>query len=250
VPPSSHVCLVYSTERKITAAGGEVLWAFVVNSLFDPDYTYTGSQPPYFDQWSALYSKYRVVDTLIEAKVCNYSGAHCKVAMAPMGTDPSAYTTEDVAGWRNSTEDDFNSGGPMAVLRLRVKPWSVYGRPKQSVTLDEDWSANVGGDPGSKVFLALAAKTDGATDVVWMSVRITMSARFERPKVIALSAVRTIKPAAEAARPDLPSSQQVTPLVEHDLCVNCSARVVKPCSYCHKCGVWVPGSRSPAPAHT
>jgi hypothetical protein len=221
VPPCSHVALVYSTERKITAAGNEALWAFVVNSPYDPDFTYTGSQPPYFDQWSALYSKYRVVDTMIEAKVVNYSGAHAKVAMAPMGTDPSAYTTEDIAGWRNSTEDDFNSGGPMAHLKLRVKPWSVYGRPKKSMLVDEEWSANVGGDPGSKVFLALLAKTDGATDVVWMSVRVTMSVRFERPKVIALSAtLRAPKAAAEAAATSLPETKQANPPTA-PLCSSC-----------------------------
>jgi hypothetical protein len=223
--------LVYSTERKITAAGNEVLWAFLVNSAYDPDFTYTGSQPPYFDEWGQLYSRYRVVDAMVESKVSNYSGAHCKVTQAPLAQDPTGYATEDVAGWRNSAEDDFNSGGSMAVVRTRVKPHQCWGVSEKAYLADDDFAATITASPQNKVFLALCAKTDGATDSVWLSVRVTLSVRFERPRIIALSSTARVPKAVCAASTTTTSGGDCA-----GRCVACRACLMTTVEYCPKCG--------------
>ena len=54
-------------------SGGANSWAFSFNSLFDPDVTGTGNQPMYFDNYSAIYERYKVSFAKIKATVVNHS---------------------------------------------------------------------------------------------------------------------------------------------------------------------------------
>lgn len=47
-------------------AAGIVSHVFSANGLFDPDITSTGHQPHYYDEFSALYNKYRVLSSKIQ----------------------------------------------------------------------------------------------------------------------------------------------------------------------------------------
>jgi len=60
-----HYCDVVQLSA---SAGSPGLWQFRMNSLFDPDFTGTGHQPQWFDQLSAVYSRYRVLGAKITAK--------------------------------------------------------------------------------------------------------------------------------------------------------------------------------------
>jgi hypothetical protein len=218
VPPSTTVNLTYSTERTIAASSFEVGWDFRLNSLFDPDLTYTGSQPTYFDQWAALYGRYRVTEALVEVWCSNVTAGHLKMACAPIGlVSPATYDTEDVAGWRNSVECGFNNGGPLAYTKQIVKCHKPVGLSKQSYLAEGNCSAPVTASPLSGVNYAVRAKTYTSTDSVWISVRITFRARFEAPELVALSATRKLAPSpAQAAMPASSECKKITSrLVEH-----------------------------------
>ena len=49
-------------------AGLATSHTFVCNSLFDPDFTFTGHQPMGYDQWSAIYERYTVLSSKITAR--------------------------------------------------------------------------------------------------------------------------------------------------------------------------------------
>lgn len=53
--------------------GGSNTWIFSMNSLFDPDTTGTGHQPMYYDNYNALYNRYRVNYAQITATIINHS---------------------------------------------------------------------------------------------------------------------------------------------------------------------------------
>lgn len=58
--------LVYTVNKSVTAAGVTVQdQVFTGNGCFDPDITAAGSQPANFDDWSALYGRYRVYGSRI-----------------------------------------------------------------------------------------------------------------------------------------------------------------------------------------
>jgi hypothetical protein len=218
VPPSTTVNLVYSTERTIPASTYEVGWDFRLNSLNDPDLTYTGSQPTYFDQWSALYGRYRVTEALVEVWCSNVTAAHCKLACAPIGlSSPASFKTEDVAGWRNSAECGFNSGGPLAYTKQIVKCHKVVGVNKEAYLAEGNYSATPTTNPLGAVNYAVRAKTYGSIDSVWLSVRITFRARFESPELVTLSATRKLPQSAATQAESADSGcKMITPrLIEH-----------------------------------
>jgi len=51
---------------------GDNVWKFSINSLYDPDYTGVGHQPMYFDNYTQVYSKYKVKYATITATVINH----------------------------------------------------------------------------------------------------------------------------------------------------------------------------------
>lgn len=52
-------------------ATGSNVWQFCGNGLYDPDITGVGHQPMYFDNYAALYNKYRVIKSYISVTVVN-----------------------------------------------------------------------------------------------------------------------------------------------------------------------------------
>jgi hypothetical protein len=217
VPPTTTVNLVYSTERQITATAGEVQWDFLINSLFDPDETFTGSQPSYYDEWMALYKKYRVTDVLAEVWCSNASAGHLKVSAAPSGDGITGFTTEDVAGWRNSRESAFNSGGPLAYFKMHVKCHTTRGISRVSLLAEDSYAAGVSASPALPVRLAVRAKTLNATDTVWLNVRLKFRTRFENPDAKTLSLLSKPAPSpAQAAAPAAGECKKITSrLTEH-----------------------------------
>jgi len=53
-------------------AGGSNSWVFQGNNLYDPNYTGTGHQPMFFDNYSSVYSRYRVIYSTIKVTVINH----------------------------------------------------------------------------------------------------------------------------------------------------------------------------------
>lgn len=72
-PDSVKVKLVYFEAIEMDGLGSVGFWdyAFRLNSVYDPNFTATGHQPAGFDEWSALYSKYRVWGGSFKVHVAN-----------------------------------------------------------------------------------------------------------------------------------------------------------------------------------
>jgi hypothetical protein len=222
VPPTTTVDLVYSTERTITATAGEVAWDFRPGSLFDPDFTYTGSQPVYFDQWGELYNFYRVTEALVDvwASTNTSSAYHLKLAAAPsMVSGLTSYFTEDVAGWRNAKEANYSTGGPMAHFQTRLRMHEVAGISEASYLASPEYRGGFTGNPDKPVYFAVRCKTFNATDNVWLSVRIRFRVRLESPEILQLSAsapALTALPRQTAENTATGKCQHITSrLIEH-----------------------------------
>lgn len=73
-PNSIVTKLRYADFFTLTAASGVVSsQIFRANSVFDPDFTGTGHQPMYFDQWAAIYDQYVVLGAKITAEFTSTS---------------------------------------------------------------------------------------------------------------------------------------------------------------------------------
>lgn len=61
-PAYTDTCLRYVDQISLNATAGLTdNWLFSANGLFDPNVTGVGHQPMGFDEWAAIYSKYRVL---------------------------------------------------------------------------------------------------------------------------------------------------------------------------------------------
>jgi len=95
------VKLTYADQIRLdpTVGGVPKTYVFRANSLFDPDYSFTGHQPLYYDQYSAIYKAYKVYGSKITITGANdYSDQAnimgnlvvCNVTLDP--ADESSYT--------------------------------------------------------------------------------------------------------------------------------------------------------------
>ncbi len=65
-PDSLRVKLVYAESVTLVSASASGTYTFLGNDLYDPNFSGTGHQPRGFDQYSALYNRFRVLGSKIE----------------------------------------------------------------------------------------------------------------------------------------------------------------------------------------
>jgi hypothetical protein len=137
----------------ITLAPGATYaqYTFRGNSLFDPDYTGTGHQPRYFDQWSAFYQKYKVLSSSIRVSVSNYSATGGVICVIVPHTDILTLTSYSSAAEqprmkRTEQLPVSTRMGALNTIRHGITTQAVCGLSSAQVS-SEDWSATVGSNP-------------------------------------------------------------------------------------------------------
>lgn len=82
----------------ISLTGTTAQYTFRANSLFDPDFSGTGHQPTYFDQYIATYERYRVLACSISVSVINRSFTDpAMVAIFPVTDVPTITSISQAA---------------------------------------------------------------------------------------------------------------------------------------------------------
>jgi len=73
--PDTYICkLKYAEAFSINPGSISGQYTYRANSLFDPDFTSGGHQPHYYDQLSAIYTRYRVYGIRFEVSIMNNAG--------------------------------------------------------------------------------------------------------------------------------------------------------------------------------
>lgn len=161
---------------------------FSCNSLYDPDYTGAGHQPLGFDEWSTLYTYYKVLGAKITVNAVNGTGEPQLVHLvrlddpAPAG-GMSALMEQAHGSWSHLA----GSQGGVSNMILT----STYSAKKQFPNLDKDDSlrANVGSSPAEQMYWVISSqRTDAAgTADVGVSTCIEYIVEFSVPKVLVQS---------------------------------------------------------------
>lgn len=92
---AAYVDFIYTSKFTLDAPtlGAATVYQFRLNSLFDPDLTGVGTQPVGFDQYAALYEKYRVYEASYKLMVNNSNGTRPVIA-GVMACDQDTATTD------------------------------------------------------------------------------------------------------------------------------------------------------------
>jgi len=193
IPSEYHATFKYSSRVSISGAAATVSsYAFRLNGLFDPDFTGAGSQPMYYDQFSALYSKYRVLGARWSITLCNEASGAVVVAVCPsmqnsVDVDMAANTQQLRA--KTFILGAVNGAGCIKQAKGGCRMAEVWGVPEAAVKQEDDWAALTTGNPNNVVYLWLSTTgvSTGATTLLRAWVTISYDVVFHMPKVVAAS---------------------------------------------------------------
>lgn len=148
-PPQIRRRLVYEDTITVNPGLFRASYVFRGNSLFDPDYTSTGHQPRYYDTFTEVYEKYRVLGSSIVVEMTNISASGvAHFAVTPLTTVVAATTWHDAAELPNSRVSQLmpvSTRYPFSVSHSCTTK-KVCGLMK-SENQDEDWASTTGSNP-------------------------------------------------------------------------------------------------------
>jgi len=184
-------------------SGGSNVWFFSVNNLYDPDVTGTGHQPMYFDNFAAVFNRYRVNWAQITVTVINHdvnteAGGDTTLVTTPNYSYKLAIVADrDVTDYPTTMNRMIEEGGPNVKWRF-VAPSLVGTLPKlfhsasphrltQLSFGDDTLQADIGAAPSRQCYFGVAiTSADGNTDppAVYVNVRIKYYCEFFDRRVL------------------------------------------------------------------
>jgi len=177
-------------------------WTFDANSAFDPDYTFTGHSPEYFEQLAAIYNEYCVIGFSAEIEIENKSTtvpAFFVVQVSDKLSDGSRDVEHLVMDRYSKSTEVGIAGGNRESVKIIVPKTTVmeiYGRSdEKEILVDEDFTTTVTADPAAHVFMFLkAASQDGLSNVnLIVRIRLVQEVLFFARTNIDPALVREIK---------------------------------------------------------
>lgn len=129
-PNSIITKLRYCTFGSLTAAAGVVTsQTFRANSIHDPDFTNTGHQPLYHDQWAAIYDQYVVLGSQIKVTFTSSSSIYTNI-VGIVGDDDSSTSTnlETLMEQNNGYSTVVGAAGaPPVTITATFSPQEMFG---------------------------------------------------------------------------------------------------------------------------
>jgi len=184
-PRDEKVTLHYIDNTTQTAAGMSV-FTYRLNGPYDPDESGTGSQPAGFDQYMALYNRYRVEKARVTVDFVN-GGTTLLAAIAPSisVTDPT--TIQDIQCMPRAQHALISAQGGMDRQRfkLNVDIREFFGL---AANIDNDLTGTASASPSKQLYLHVASEeNDSSAKAVVVAVYIEYMIKFMEFKQLALS---------------------------------------------------------------
>ncbi len=174
------------------AAGAGASYSFAINSAFDPNFTGIGLQPLGFDQYSALYGRYRVLGVRYRLLVGTRTSTPIRT-----GVYPSAQSTlpADVAAWcvqnqwaRTKMLGSNTGSDNIADISGKLDVSAVLGVTKQEFVTEHDFSALTSSSPARVAYLHFWINcVGGVVASVDYSMMLWMDVEFIQPVALSLS---------------------------------------------------------------
>jgi len=184
VSPFRLATLVYPlafTSSSVT--GNTWYWQFRANSLFDPDFTGTGSQPTTFDQWMTLYDRYRVLAMEADVTLSGDSGMTDLVCAAAPGVDAApTLTYTGIAGDRGAVLGKPAPGwGALKRIRQTILMKDVFGIDQEALMSEVNYSGTSSSSAPAVAYWNIGCFTSAATGTIMLSGELRFAVRFENP---------------------------------------------------------------------
>lgn len=158
------------------------------NSLFDPDVSGAGHQPLGFDEWMAIYGRYRVlgsqctVNTINNSTTANGNVTSTLVPTISAGAIPNDENAEELP---DATEDNAGlvTGSAEDRLVRSMQTTTMVGVP--NIRYSPDYSGNVGSSPAQQWYWRIFhASVDASTMNCFVNVTIIYTCEFYQKKLL------------------------------------------------------------------
>jgi len=158
-PAATRTVLRYSARTTVNCNLGFLnSQVFSGNSVFDPDVTGTGNQPVGHDQWSALYTRYRVLASAVRVAACTpaattNASSLINLVVTPMNLANALSNADAGAAQPYAKRAVFNGFYPQG---LSSSPAQIYhqmttaqmqGHNAEAVIADDENSATTAANP-------------------------------------------------------------------------------------------------------
>lgn len=244
IPDSIRTILrITGTLAPSTTLGGLFSYQFRGNSVYDPDYTGSGSQPTYFDNYSNMYNSFVVLSSRVRLEAVNLAASTYPVLFGiyPAYNTSVGTTALDCAAMRYSkSASAFSSGNAVKTTVLSsMSTAQQFGIPELAVVMDDLYSGSGTTNPATAQtwYWTVFAQAEAGSGTLTGLIRWTIEydVKFYDPVVANLSA--TPRPIGQAQSGALAASPAANPAsVQSDQLPSCAC-------WRHSC---VPGEFTPS----
>jgi len=183
-------------------------YTFRANSLFDPDFTSTGHQPFYYDQYISVYEKYRVYAAKLTLRILNGSATSAIVCAIPCSQIPTITSLSQAMELPRAVYTP-----PLETNNLRSNTVSVNASTREILGLtkpqlyDADFGATFSSNPVELWYYSLYfAPTSGQLSNLIVQVRLEFDCEFYDRAPVSLSFSQIVQ--ARRVQRELKDSQQ------------------------------------------
>lgn len=165
LPDRLHVKLRYTQNFIFTTTTAASVQIMRGNSLFDPDYTGTGHQPLFRDQYSGLYNRYCVLGSSIACEaVCPYANQCMQVVLYPQPDDVTTGSTIPLDSEKPRAKSMIVTGGGQSrVLRHKIRTGTLYSTKLTPYSRDDVYCSQYGTNPSSTWYWVMSAQNPDLT---------------------------------------------------------------------------------------
>lgn len=177
VIPQLLIPLRYSQTITLSCTSGAVAYhQFRCNSLYDPDYTTTGTQPMLYDQLSAIWTKYCVYGCKVNAEfITPTASSPTQVTLRPSVTSSAPSDNDAEAERRWGRTAVIMKETNKAILSEYIDIGQVYGYNKSQIITDDTFTSLNTGNPLNIVYLNVVAKPLDNSTTTTVYVHLTMT---------------------------------------------------------------------------
>jgi hypothetical protein len=105
-----------------TTLGSSYNYIWRVNSFFDPDFSFTGHQPNYYDFWSQLYTYYQVESFDLQCEITNLNLFPIYATLVPYGASALPVSNPDaVSELAEAKTITIDPIGSQSVKKLSIR---------------------------------------------------------------------------------------------------------------------------------
>lgn len=169
-------------------ANGNISYTYQ-SSAYDPYYAAGGHQPLFYDQYSALYSRYRVYGYSWKVDAAAYVEAAGFPSLSLYGystTSPTPDTSNNTTGERRDAKYSLLTMAQRSKTlsgSTQVHKW--YGTTNKAVKIDDGYSADVANNPEKVVYTHFQLYNLSATAAICnLHITLTYDVEFFLPKMV------------------------------------------------------------------